>query len=235
MSRLKESALVLLPGLLCDGTLWQDVVARLDRRLGIAVMDLTQQSTIEAMAASVLARAPPRFSLAGFSMGGQVALEIAARAPERVTRLALMSTNAHGLTPVVQAHIAHAIERVATEGLAGYLSDAFPLYFAGRSDTVNPLRDVYFGMGNQLGPEVAVRQMRALLSFAGTTLDLATIDCPTSVICGALDARTPPALHADMAARIPGATLRIIQGSGHFTLLEKPADVARAMEGWLAS
>lgn len=228
-----ETALVLLPGLLCDAAVWRDVVEMLDCKLSVTSVDLTQQATIEAMADAALAQAPRHFALAGFSMGGQVALEVWARAPERVTRLALMSTNPHGLTPLVGQHLARAIERVEAEGLATYLTDAFPLYFPGPRDASEQLRAVFMNMGLRLGPDVAVRQMRALLSYAGAAFDIATIDCPTGVVCGALDVRTPPALHADMATRVPGAVLRIVEGSGHFTLLEAPDAVARAMGDWL--
>lgn len=229
----KDPALVLLPGLLCDGVLWQDTLAALNCELPVALMDLKGQATIEAMAERVLAHAPPRFAIAGFSMGGQVAIEVWKRAPERVVRLALMSTNPFGLTPVVRQHLSNAIARVQADGLDRYLSDAFPLYFseAGRSNPT--LKATFLGMAHRLGPDVAVQQMQALLSYAGAAFDLSAICCPTLVVCGALDARTPPLLHERIASSIPQATLCVVKGSAHFTLLESPVVVACALRSWL--
>jgi pimeloyl-ACP methyl ester carboxylesterase len=239
LSASDEPTLVLLSGLLCDEALWHDTLAALDGSLRVETTDLTGQASIEAMADSVLAHAPRRFALAGFSMGGQVAMEVCSRAPQRVARLALMSTNPNGLMPAVRQHLVDAIERVQAEGLQGYLADAFPLYFSepaglGDEKTHLKLRDTYLEMANRLGPDVALRQMHALLSYKGTALDFSTVRCPTLVVCGELDARTPCSLHAEMASAMPHATLCVVDGSAHFTLLESPAAVARAMKSWLA-
>src|SRR3546814_11555767 len=85
----------LLPGLLCDAALWRPQVEALADLAEPWVADLTAQDSTVAMAESVLAAMPRRFALAGLSMGGYVALEIVARAPERVSRLALLDTRFH--------------------------------------------------------------------------------------------------------------------------------------------
>ena len=87
-----KTPLALLPGLLCDAALWQPQVDGLSDIADCWVADFTSQESIAAMAESVLAAMPERFALAGLSMGGYVALEIMATAPERVTRLALLDT-----------------------------------------------------------------------------------------------------------------------------------------------
>jgi pimeloyl-ACP methyl ester carboxylesterase len=230
--------LLLLPGLLCDAALWRPQVEALADCCEPTVIDLTGQDSIADMADTVLARAPRTFALAGFSMGGQVALEIHARAPQRVQRLALMSTNDAGLVPAVREHLGHAIDRIELEGLNGYLDDAFPLYFGHLGAASNALRTVFFGMAERLGPAVAIRQLRALLGYAGRDRGLEAITCPTLLLCGEIDARTPVGLHQQMAARIPRAplgqaSLRVIADAGHFTLLEQPAEVATALRAWL--
>src|SRR3546814_16547668 len=90
-----KAPLALLPGLLCDAALWRPQVEALADFAEPWVADLTTQDSTAAMAESVLAAMPDRFALAGLSMGGYVALEIMARAPERVTRLALLDTRFH--------------------------------------------------------------------------------------------------------------------------------------------
>src|SRR5690606_6683333 len=84
--------LLLLPGLLCDARLWRDQIETLGTSVTIA--DLTRDDSIGAMAGRALAAAPPRFALAGLSMGGYVALEIMRRAPGGVSRLILFDTSA---------------------------------------------------------------------------------------------------------------------------------------------
>ena len=90
--------LVLVPGLLCDEAVWAAPARGAEPGWPTSRSPATGSSTASgAMAEAILARAPPRFALAGHSMGGRVALEVYARAPERVTRLALLDTGYEGL------------------------------------------------------------------------------------------------------------------------------------------
>src|SRR5260370_3142200 len=103
-------SLVLVPGLLCNEALWSDQIAGLARYAEIVVADLTEQETISEMASGVLERSPERFSLAGFSLGSQVALEIIRTGKSRVERLALLSATHGGLLPPVEKAIDHSVE-----------------------------------------------------------------------------------------------------------------------------
>src|SRR5690348_15387521 len=94
MTNDEKIPLLLLPGLLCDAALWRAQVADLADLAECRVVDLTRHDSVAAMAEAALADAPPRFALAGLSMGGYVAHEIMRRAPERVERLALLDTSA---------------------------------------------------------------------------------------------------------------------------------------------
>ncbi len=94
-----RTLLVFLPGLLCDDRLWRDQAAALADIAEPAIADLTLDDSVAAMAARVLAGAPERFALAALSMGGYVAFEMLRRAPERITRLALLDTSAARDTP----------------------------------------------------------------------------------------------------------------------------------------
>jgi pimeloyl-ACP methyl ester carboxylesterase len=53
------------------------------------------------------------------------------------------------------------------------------------------------------------------------------------VLCGAQDLLTPPALHEEMAAAIPGARLHVVSDCGHLSTLERPEEVTAALEHWL--
>ena len=81
-------SLLLLPGLMCDATFWQPLVCILPGQ----VVDYGDADSITAMAEVVLAATPAGFVVAGHSMGGRVALEVARLAPERVQKIILMDT-----------------------------------------------------------------------------------------------------------------------------------------------
>jgi pimeloyl-ACP methyl ester carboxylesterase len=225
--------LLLIPGLLCDARLWAKQSLELSDVARCHTPDLTSCESIEQMADSVLSQAPGQFSLAGFSMGGCVALEILARAPQRVRRLALLSTNAEGLMPNVRHHYQQSIAQLQAGGLATYLADAFPRYVAPANMHDVLLWQTFYAMGSKLGATVAVRQMQALLHYRGSTGNLGAIVCPTLLICGDQDQRTPVAIHEHMARKILAATVHVIRGAGHFTPLERPAEVTNALRQWL--
>jgi pimeloyl-ACP methyl ester carboxylesterase len=88
-------ALILIPGLLCDATVWKEQIEAFASTHEVIVPMLDGLDSIPGMAAAVLERAPPEFSLAGHSLGGRIALEAIRQAPARVTRLALLDTGVH--------------------------------------------------------------------------------------------------------------------------------------------
>lgn len=226
--------LLLIPGLLSDHGLWAaQVTALADLARGRTAVP--SAPTIPAMADEVLSRAPERFALAGFSLGGCVALEVWARAADRVERLALLSTNAAGPLPAVRRHYEASIAGIEAEGLDGYLAAAFPRYVAPEHAADRALFEAFAAMGRRVGAETGLRQMRALLDYRGFEGSLGAIECPTMLACGRDDQRTPVAVHAAMAAQIRGAQLTVIERSGHFTALEQPAALGAALRAWLSA
>jgi len=225
--------LLLLPGLLCDERLWAAQVNALTGSVRSRVPDLSGHESISAMADAVLATSPLRFALAGFSMGGCVALEIFARAPERVCRLALLSTSAKGLTEPVREHLQGSISEIEAGGFDRYLADAFPRYVAPGRAHDRALWNAFEAMANALGSVVAVRQMRALLNYPGFASNLGWITCPTAIICGRQDLRVPVPIHVEMASQIPAAKLLVIDRCGHFVSLEQPQAVIDGLSEWL--
>ncbi len=224
---------LLLPGLLCDERLWAAQTEALAGSARSRTCDLTAYESIAAMADAVLTQAPWRFAVAGFSMGGCVALEVVAREPERVCRLALLSTTARGLLPPVSRQLRDSISGIEADGLDDYLADAFPRYVAPERINDHELWGTFAAMGKSLGPAVAVRQIRALLEYPGFGGCLGRIACPTVMICGREDRRTPVASHEELVKQIPGAKLRVIEWAGHFTPLEKPEAVTETLRDWL--
>jgi pimeloyl-ACP methyl ester carboxylesterase len=209
--------LLLLPGLLCDAALWQAQVAGLGGAARCQVADVTQDDSLAAMAARALAAAPPRFALAGLSMGGYLAFEILRQAPERVTRLALLDTSARPDTPE-QAR--------RRRGLLPQL--VHPANLAG------PIGAAVIAMAERVGREAFLRQQAAILGRPDSRPDLARMQLPVLVGVGEADALTPPALAEEIAAGIAGARLHRIPGCGHLPPMEAPALVTDLLRDWLA-
>ncbi len=90
--------ILLVPGLVCSPRIFAPVVPSLWRFGPVTVANHIRDDNMGAIARRILAEAPPRFALAGHSMGGYIAFEIMRQAPERVAKLALMNTQARSDT-----------------------------------------------------------------------------------------------------------------------------------------
>jgi pimeloyl-ACP methyl ester carboxylesterase len=222
-----------LPGLLCDAALWQPQLAGLADIAKAEVPDLTRDDSVAAMAARVLAAAPPRFALAGLSMGGYVAFEILRQQPERVTRLALLDTSARPDTPL-QIGFRRELIALATQGAFRLVPNRLlPLYIHASRLSDAALAHRINEMAERLGPEVFLRQQGAIMGRPDSRPLLPRIACPTLILCGRVDTRTPPALHEEMATLIPGSRLEMIEECGHLATLERPDEVNAALRRWL--
>jgi len=225
--------LVFVPGLLCDWRLWRHQIEGLRGRLDTVVADVTRGQTVTEIAAAVLEGLPARFSLAGFSFGSQVALEMVRLSKERVDRLALLSATRGGLPPCVAVAIRQAVERLEHGEFDQYLEAAYPAYFAESSNDDPRIRRCFLDMAHAIGRGAGLRQMRALLDIRAPFGSLAEVRCPTLILGGRYDRRTTPAEHAALAAEIPGADLVIVDRAAHFAPLEQPEAVTDALRRWL--
>lgn len=225
--------LVLIPGLLCDKALWGSQIEDLKSCADIIVADITEQSTISAMAAAVLEAAPAHFGLVGFSLGSQVSLAIMCTAKERVRKLALLSATHRGLLPPVAADIRRAIAAIERGGFEQYLETAYPSYVAAQRAEDPILKRAFLNMAHAVGPDAGVRQMRALLAITSPFSGLNQIACPTIIIGGREDRRTTPAAHKALARAIPRAELVLIDHAAHFTPMEQPSSVTHFLKHWI--
>ncbi len=234
----KSDALVLIPGLMSDAALWQAQIDVLQAKVSIQVVDHQQFDSIEAMAANVLNHAPARFALAGHSMGGRVALEVMRQAPERVIRLALISTACHAIANAEAAEK----EREARYGFLK-LAEAHGLDFMARRwvmNMVHPDRlmdeELINGIAQmfvRLSIATYAAQIKALLNRHELFSVLKNIHCPTLVLGGREDTSAPVAVHEEMVAELPNTNLVIVERCGHMSTLEQPARVTVALQQWL--
>ena len=233
-----SETLILLPGLVSDRAVWQAQCDALAPRVRCLVPEWGLLDSLGAMAAQVLAIAPSgRFALAGHSMGGRVAFEVWRRAPGRVERLALLDTSYHPRDPGAAGED----ERAARLRLLG-VARCDGMRALGRAwlpDMVHarrvgtPLYDDLLAMVERSSPGQYAAQVAALLARPDAWPLLATIDCPTLLLCGRDDAWSPPARHEHMHAAIAGSRLVVVDDCGHFAPVEQPAAVSRALAVWL--
>jgi len=228
----KGERLLMLPGLICDSRTFTSQFQAFDRATPGA--DYGDADDLAEMAALVLADAPARFALLGHSMGARVALEIVRRAPERVTRLALVSTGVHLPSPT-EAPNRHALRDLGRARGMAALVDAWlpPMVASPRCDDaafMAPLRTMCIEAG--LGRFEA--QITALLGRPEVESLLPRIACPVLVAVGRDDRWSPPTQHEAIAALIPDARLVVIEGAGHMLPVEAPGALNQAMADWLS-
>ncbi len=226
-------ALALCPGLLLDARFWQHQVPALADLAAISIPDLTHADSMAGMAQAVLRMMPPRFALAGLSMGGSVALEVVRQAPERVTHLALLDTRAV-VDPPDQAARRRGLVELAMKGrFRGVTPKLLPLLL--HPDNLNDkvLTDLVMDMAAAVGRDGFLRQQKALMTRPDYLPLLPRIRQPTLVLCGRQDALTPLHYHEQMASGIPGSRLVVIEHAGHLAPLEQPGPVNQALREWL--
>ncbi|TVV72934.1 alpha/beta fold hydrolase [Sphingomonas solaris] len=208
---------MLLPAMGCDGQLWARQIMDLADLAHPEFGDLTQDDTLAAMAARVLAEAPPRFAVAGVSLGGYVAMEMVRQAPERVDRIALFG---------VRASMEIRARTVAGQGLLATAPHADPRLSAivsGRAQA----------MAERVGAQVFERQQRALLERPDISDAVGAIHVPTLVAVGDRDRICTPDDARALGDRIPGARFHIIRACGHLSPLERPGEVTMLLRDWL--
>jgi 3-oxoadipate enol-lactonase len=166
-----------------------------------------------------------KLHLVGLSMGGRIARNVALRAPERVRSLVLISSN-----PGFDAMSPESVKRFVTERrtrtpqtLAKLLgSRASRAAYDELLDSVARIHDASY----QKTLEASVAQDRAA--------PIERISCPTLVIAGEEDTVYPPELAEEMARRIPGAELLMLERTGHLANLEQPEQFNQAVLDFLS-
>lgn len=223
--------LVLLPGLICDQRIFAGQMEHFDG--AVAHPGFGERTSFAEMAREVLATAPARMSLLGHSMGARVALEIWRTAPERVERLALVSTGVH-LTRPGEAEKRFALRDLGRSQGPEALVDKWlpPMVAADRAgDEALMARLRQMCVDN--GVEAYAAQIAALLARPEVESLLPGIDVPALVAVGTADIWSPPAQHRAIAAALPQALYREIDGAGHMLPAEAPDALNAVIDEWL--
>lgn len=225
--------LVLIPGMMCDARLYAPQIAALSAGRDLMLAAIGGHDSVAALAAAVLAAAPPRFALCGLSMGGIVAMEVLRQAPGRVERVALLDTNPLAEAETVKRRRGPQMAAVREGRLAEIMRDEMKPNYLARGPGRQDVLDLCMEMALALGPAVFLRQSRALMDRPDQQATLRAARLPALVLCGREDALCPVERHQLMAGLIPGARLVVIDGAGHLPTLEQPAATNAALRDWL--
>jgi 2-succinyl-6-hydroxy-2,4-cyclohexadiene-1-carboxylate synthase len=234
-------SVVLLHGFGNTRRAWDGVIAALDaeRYRPIALdlpghgeaVDAERPITFGGCVEYVLARSPERFALCGYSLGGRLALHVALAAPERVSRLVLVSTSA-GIGDELERTARRESDRVLATELEQLPYERFierwraqPLFAEEPADVGALAREDQ----RRNRPDALAAVLRGLGSGEMSSLwsQLGELRMPVTVLAGARDAKYR-ALGESMVELLPDARLLVVAG-GHGLPLENPGAIACAI------
>ncbi|MER5170617.1 alpha/beta fold hydrolase [Thioclava kandeliae] len=224
--------LVLLPGFMSDARLYWHQLAELSAERAVMVCPLRGDS-IEEMARSVLAEAPPRFALAGHWLGALVAMEVLRQAPERVTRIAMINVSPLPETPTMAGLREQRILKAKTGRLDDAMLEEVPASALAEGESRINVQAMMLDMAQTLGPDRFAAQSRALMRRPDQQRLLRNSPVRALLLCGVHDTICPPRRHQFLAELIPHGTYTEIAQAGHLTPLEQPEAVTSALREWL--
>jgi 3-oxoadipate enol-lactonase len=231
---------VLLHGSPLDGAMWSGVARLLSENFRVVKPDLpgrgdTPPAPTPGMDAyagfveAILDELPSPAGVAGFSMGGYVALALMRRAPARVGALALVDTRAAPDSDSGRAARDEAIAVAREKGVEPIAEGMLPKLLSSSAlanrDTVERVRRIMLRQSR----ETVAADLVAMRDRPDSTAFLGEIRVPTRVIVGAEDTISPPEEARAMADAIPGADCVVIPGVGHLSPVERPRAVATAL------
>lgn len=219
--------LVLLPGLLSNEFLWQHQIDHLSDVADVTVIPAIQD-TPQKMIQSILDKAPPKFALAGHSMGGWLCLEIMRIAPTRVSKLCLLNTTKE--MDLDQKRDRR--QKMILQAEKGEFQDVVREIV--ENFIFNPLvKSKVERMFLDVGKETFIHQEKAMIARKECESILPSITCSTLVIHAAQDKVFSLEDHKELVNQIPSAKLAIIEDSGHMSPIEMPQAVSALLRFWL--
>lgn len=223
--------LVFLPDILCDARYFGPQLAELSAEHTCITVPLGGSGRMADLADLVLAQSPAQFALIGAGLGGVVAMEVLARAPERLSRLALISSSALQESPFG----AMAYEPMLVSARSGRLADVVPeLFGVDAEEAGGQLLPLLQDMALNIGVPAFVNQVRALQRHRDMQAVLRRAVCPVQVICGERDALIPVKRHQVMTEFLTDGALSVVAQAGYVPSLQNPEGVTQILRHWLA-
>lgn len=228
-----KPCLLLIPGSFCDNRVFAAQARALRRHARLVAPNFTRLRDRQAWLTRLLAQLPERFSVAGFSLGGLIALELLRRAPERVERLAMIASNAESATRRTRLRASAQWRHWRQRGPLTALQPVWPHYFLAGS---RRSRDRALVRKMALAtPAASARSQLAWSAGRPQGLGvLASFDSPLLIVSGARDRLCPRIVQQRMQRAQPQARWVELPRCGHFVPLEAPSRLSRLLTGWMA-
>lgn len=237
MDRITELEIILIPGTLCDWAAWSPVVGLLPHHGPVRIAEFSRARSIGEAADLVLGRSDHSqpFVVAGLSMGGYVAMEVARRKPEGLQGIALIDTSARADTAAQTAKRQRLIELVERSGVDAVVDELLPAFLSAQHLSGQLANDVR-QMARRVGGAAFVRHQKANMARLDSRRSLGGMqEMPTLVVCGEMDRMTPLDWSEEIVKCLGStARLTIIPGCSHLSTMERPDAIAASMQTWLS-
>jgi pimeloyl-[acyl-carrier protein] methyl ester esterase len=237
----KALDIVLLHGWGCSARVWDELAVRLALRFRVHALDLPGYGsapactpyTLEKLADTVARCAPRRCRVAGWSLGGEVALLWARRAPCQVERLALIGTTpCFTSRPGWPCATAPAVLQEFGQRLAFDRAGTLARFAAAqaRGDARAQRYAGLSGLAEGSATDGALSAGLRVLASADLRRELSRVRQPALVLHGARDHIVPPAAGRRLAAALPDARFALLRTCAHAPFLSQPGRIARALQ-----
>ena len=224
---------VMIPGMMCDERIFAHQIEELSTDTDIYIADISKYSSIQELASDVLEISPPKFFLVGHSMGGIVAMEMCSQEPDRIEKLVIMDSNHKSELEETKFKREPQIRDVISGNLAQVMKEEMKPNYLADSYKQKDILNTCMEMALTLGPEVFVRQSRALQSRDDQQSTLMELDIPVLIMCGSEDKLCSLEKHELMHNIINDSKLEVIKNAGHLPTLEQPTKTTEVLKTWL--
>ena len=178
----------------------------------------------------------PKVTVCGFSMGGYVALALAAAAPERLDGLVLVDTRAGADSEEAKARRDTAIDDVTAHGTRGLVAKLLETQLTeGTRRSQRLLAEEVRELMLKQPKATVVAALHAMRDRPDRLPLLRQLKVPALILVGEHDAVTPPEAAKEMAGALLNAEMHVIPGAAHLSPMERPHDVNSALIDWFSS
>lgn len=224
---------VMIPGMMCDERIFAHQIEELGTDTEVYIADISKYSSIQELASDVLENSPPKFFLVGHSMGGIVAMEMCSQEPDRIEKLVIMDSNPKPELEETKLKREPQIKNVISGNLAQVMKEEMKPNYLADSYKQKDILNTCMEMALTLGPEVFVRQSRALQDRDDQQSTLKDLNIPVLIMCGAEDKLCSLEKHELMHNIINDSKLEVVMDAGHMPTLEQPQKTTEVIKSWL--
>jgi pimeloyl-ACP methyl ester carboxylesterase len=224
---------VMIPGMMCDERIFAHQIEELGTDTEVYIADISKYSSIQELASDVLENSPPKFFLVGHSMGGIVAMEMCSQEPDRIEKLVIMDSNPKPELEETKIKREPQIRNVISGNLAQVMKEEMKPNYLADSYKQKDILNTCMEMALTLGPEVFVRQSRALQDRDDQQSTLKDLNIPVLIMCGAEDKLCSLEKHELMHNIINDSKLEVVMDAGHMPTLEQPQKTTEVIKSWL--